>query len=98
MLFFFKQGIIEPESAFRLHLSIELLVMVMLGGQGTVLGPILGAGIYQRLRGILLTSPVFRDIQLAVAGAVLLVIILFIPAGIVGWLRARSGVLRRVLE
>ena len=36
-LFFFKQGVIEPGSAFRLHLSVELLVMVMLGGQGTCL-------------------------------------------------------------
>jgi branched-chain amino acid transport system permease protein len=97
-LFFFKQGIIEPGSAFRLHLSVELLVMVMLGGQGAVLGPILGAAAYQRLRGLLLTSPLFRDIQLAVAGVLLLLIILFIPSGAVGWLRARSAWLRRALE
>jgi branched-chain amino acid transport system permease protein len=97
-MFFFKQGIIEPASAFRLHLSIEMLVMVMLGGQGTVLGPILGGAVYQRLRGTLLTSALFKDIQLAVAGALLLVIILFIPLGVVGWLRSRSASLRRVLE
>ncbi len=97
-IFFFKQGIIEPAGAFRLHLSIELLVMVMLGGQGTVLGPMLGGAAYQRLRGTLLTTPFFKDIQLAVAGALLLVIILFIPTGAVGWLRSRSASLRRVLE
>lgn len=97
-LFFFKQGVIEPGSAFRLHLSVELLVMVMLGGQGTVLGPILGAGLYQGLRGALLTSPFFKNIQLAVAGVILLLIVLFIPAGAVGWLRSRIPALRRVLE
>lgn len=103
-LFFFKQGIIEPGSAFRLHMSIELLVMVMLGGSGTVLGPILGAGAYQFLRGTLLTSDLevlgmrIKDIQLAVAGLLLLLIVLFIPVGAVGWLRARSAVLRRILE
>ena len=43
VLFFFKNGNVEPHVAFPLHSSIELLVMVMLGGQGTVLGPILGA-------------------------------------------------------
>jgi len=98
VLFFFKNGVIEPESAFRLHLSIELLVMVMLGGQGTVLGPALGGAAYQILRRTLLTSPLFRDIQLVVAGVLLLLIVLFIPSGAVGWLRSRWAALRRVLE
>jgi branched-chain amino acid transport system permease protein len=97
VLFYFKNGNIEPVDAFRLHFSIELLVMVMLGGFGTVTGPIIGAAGYQRLRGILLTNPLFRDIQLAVAGVLLLVIILFIPAGLVGWLRNRFPILRKVL-
>lgn len=98
VLFFFKNGSIEPAPAFRLHFSIEMIVMVMLGGQGTVLGPILGAYGYQRLRGFLLTSPIFKDIQLAVAGALLLVIVLFVPAGVVGWLRNRFPVLRRAFQ
>jgi len=97
VLFFFKNGNVEPADAFRLHFSIETIVMVMLGGQGTVLGPILGAAGYQRLRGFLLTNPTFKDIQLTVAGLLLLLIILFIPAGVVGWLRNRSPILRRLL-
>ncbi|MCB9422544.1 MAG: branched-chain amino acid ABC transporter permease [Ardenticatenaceae bacterium] len=98
VLFFFKNGNIEPAPAFRLHLSIEMIVMVMLGGQGTVFGPILGGAGYQRLRGFLLTNSLFKDIQLAVAGLLLLIIVLFIPAGIVGWLRHRFPKLRRVLQ
>ncbi|MGD8807346.1 MAG: branched-chain amino acid ABC transporter permease, partial [Chloroflexota bacterium] len=35
VLVFFKNGNIEPPQAFRLHQSIELLVMVMLGGSGS---------------------------------------------------------------
>jgi branched-chain amino acid transport system permease protein len=97
VLFFFKNGNIEPGDAFVLHQSIETIVMVMLGGQGTVLGPLIGAGIYQRLRG-LLVSPLFKNIQLAVAGVLLLLIVLFVPAGLVGWLRRRLPRLRRVLE
>jgi branched-chain amino acid transport system permease protein len=97
VVFFFKNGNIEPPQAFRLHLSIEMLVMVMLGGYGTVLGPVLGATGYQRLRGLLLTSDLFKNIQLAVAGVLLLLIILFIPSGAVGWLRNRFPVLRRFL-
>ena len=96
-LFFFKNGNIEPHPAFPLHTSIELIVMVMLGGQGTVFGPILGAAGYQRIRGLLLTSPLFKNIQLAVAGVLLLAIVLFVPAGIVGWIRNRFPKTRRLL-
>lgn len=97
VLFFFKNGHVEPHVAFPLHSSIELLVMVMLGGQGTVLGPILGAFAYQGMRGFLVTSDFFKDIQLAVSGVLLLLIVLFIPAGAIGWLRQRVPPLRRVL-
>jgi branched-chain amino acid transport system permease protein len=97
VLFFFKNGNVEPHDAFPLHASIELLVMVMLGGQGTVLGPLLGAFAYQGMRGFLVTSPIFKDIQLSVSGALLLMIVLFIPAGAIGWLRHRVPTLRRVL-
>jgi branched-chain amino acid transport system permease protein len=98
VLFFFKNGNIEPPDAFNLHQSIETIVMVMLGGYGTVLGPLLGSALYQRLRGLVLVSPLFKNIQLAVAGILLLAIILFIPAGVVGWLRGHVPRLRRILE
>ena len=55
-LYFFKSGIIEPTSAFNLQTSIEAIVMVMLGGSGTILGPALGAFLYEELRGFLLTA------------------------------------------
>jgi len=102
VLFFFKNGNVEPGDAFRLGFSIESLVMIMLGGQGTVLGPVLGALGYQRLRGALLTSDLsigtlpLKDFQLVIAGLLMLLIILFIPAGLVGWLRKRFPPLRRL--
>jgi branched-chain amino acid transport system permease protein len=108
VLFFFKNGNVEPGDAFRLHMSIEMIVMVMLGGQGTVLGPVLGAASYQQLRTFLLTSDLqltlgrlslsVKELQLTFAGLSLLIIVLFIPAGVVGFLRARFPRLRRVLE
>lgn len=98
VLFFFKNGNVEPVPAFPLHLSIEMIVMVMLGGQGTVFGPILGAAGYIGLRGYLLTADLFKDIQLSVAGAFLLLIVLFIPAGVIGWVRHKFPGMRRVLQ
>jgi branched-chain amino acid transport system permease protein len=97
-LYFFKNGNVEPGDAFQLHMSIEMLVMVMLGGMGTVMGPLVGAVTYQGLRGYLLTSPIFKSLHLAVAGFILLMIILFVPTGAVGWVRSRFRGLRRVLQ
>jgi branched-chain amino acid transport system permease protein len=97
-LYFFKNGNLEPGDAFQLTMSIEMLVMVMLGGMGTILGPMLGAVGYQWLRGYLLTTPVFKDLHVAVAGAILLLIILFVPAGVIGWVRDHFRRLQRVLE
>ena len=79
-------------------MSIETMVMVMLGGQGTLMGPVAGAVAYERLRSYLITSPLFKNLHLAVAGLSLLLIVLFIPAGVLGWLRGRFPRLRRVLE
>lgn len=98
VLFFFKNGNIEPGDAFRLHMSIEVLVMIMLGGQGTILGPLLGAAVYERLRGYLLTNDLLKNLHLLFAGLVLLLIVLFMPSGLIGALRKRFPRLRKVLE
>ena len=97
-LYFFKNGNVEPDDAFRFQMSLEILVMVMLGGVGTVLGPVVGSFAYERLRGYLLTSFLFKNLHLALSGLVLLLIVLFVPGGVVGWLRGRFPRLRRVLE
>jgi branched-chain amino acid transport system permease protein len=96
--FFFKNGTILPEIAFELHRSIEALVMVMLGGYGTVTGPIVGAIVYERLRGLLITNPTLSQAHLVIAGILLLLIVLFMTAGVVGWLRNRFPKVRRYLE
>ncbi len=97
-LYFFKSGIIEPASAFNLERSIEAIVMVMLGGQGTVIGPALGAFLYEELRGALLTAEAFSHFQLVIAGVLLLLIVLFVPGGLMGFVHRRWPKSRRWLE
>ena len=97
-LYFFKSGIIEPTGAFDLTTSIEAIVMLMLGGAGTVTGPVIGAFLYEELRGFLLFSETFSHLQLVLAGALLLMIVLFVPGGLMGWLFARAPWLRKWLQ
>ena len=97
-LYFFKGAFIQPSDAFDLTLSTEAIVITMLGGQGTILGPALGAYFYEELRGWLLTSDTFSSFQLVTAGALLLVIVLFAPGGLMGFFYRRWPRLRQVLE
>jgi len=97
-LYFFKSAYIQPPDAFDLNLSLEAMAVMMLGGQGTVTGPILAGYFYEELRGWLLTSDTFSHFQLVVAGALLLVIVLFLPGGFMGWIHDRWPRLRKVLE
>ena len=60
-LYFFKSAFIQPSDAFDLSLSTEAIVIVMLGGRGTVTGAAIGAYLYEELRGWLLTSETFSQ-------------------------------------
>lgn len=98
VLFFFKNGVIQPDQAFDLTISIEAIVMLMLGGQGTVIGAAVGGFAYEQFRGYLLTSSTFSNFHLVIAGGLLLLIVLFAPGGLIGWLHERWAVTRKVLE
>jgi branched-chain amino acid transport system permease protein len=97
-LYFFKSAFIQPSDAFDLTLSTEAIVICMLGGQGTVTGVALGAFLYEELRGYLLTSPTFADFQLTIAGVLLLIIVLFFPSGLMGFIYSRFPRTQKVLE
>jgi branched-chain amino acid transport system permease protein len=97
-LYFVKSSFIQPSDAFDLTLSTEAIVIAMLGGQGTVTGVALGAYLYEALRGYLLTSETFSHFQLVVAGVLLLVIVLFFPGGLMGFIYRRFPRTQKVLE
>ena len=97
-LMFYKNGMIDPSIAFEYMLSIEGIVMLMLGGQGTVVGAALGAGLYERLRSYLLTSPKLSNFHLVIAGGLLLIVVLFASGGLIGWLYKFVPRSREVIE
>jgi branched-chain amino acid transport system permease protein len=74
-------------SNFTLMLSIELLVMVVVGGLGSVLGSVLGASLLVLLPHAMAD---LRDYQSIVVGAILIGVLLFEPMGLRGrWLRIK---------
>jgi len=97
-LMFYKNGMIDPSIAFEYMLSLEGIVMLMLGGQGAVMGAALGGALYEKLRSYLLTSPTLSNFHLVIAGGLLLLVVLFAPGGLIGWLYSVAPPARKVIE
>lgn len=76
-----KLGAIEPYGMFGLQWSIDVLTMVIIGGVGMRLGPLVGAVLVVALGEALADYP---EAHVAIAGAILIVLIRFAPHGIVG--------------
>ena len=71
---------IDPLSVFAAALNIEMIVMVLLGGRGTVWGPVLGAILIMSVRE--LTWAQFPGLHLALLGVLLIVVVLYVPDGL----------------
>jgi branched-chain amino acid transport system permease protein len=95
---FYKNGMIDPSIAFEFIASLEGIVMLMLGGKGTVVGAALGGGLYEKLRSYLLTSPRLSNFHLVIAGGLLLLVVLFAPGGLIGWVYRLVPRSRKVIE
>jgi branched-chain amino acid transport system permease protein len=83
---------IDPTITFGAAISIGGLLPAIVGGAGTVLGPVLGSFVLTPISEI--TRAVLRgragaDIMLY--GLVLILVISFLPQGLMGWLRARRA-------
>lgn len=88
-LFFINQGTIYPDSGFDISWTISAVFIVIIGGSGTVAGPIAGAVIYVLLHEYLANYPGWSNLIL---GVITIVMILFFPKGIVGTLQQKLGI------
>ncbi len=82
-----KMTYVFPEDVFDIIYTIEAIIIVLLGGAGTLLGPLLGGIIYASLKYWL--SVTFPGLQLLLLAPVILAIIVAFPEGIVGMVKKR---------
>jgi branched-chain amino acid transport system permease protein len=75
---------IAPGSVFDFQLSLSVVLMPIIGGVGTVVGPVLGALIVSTLQIKLLSMPALRDSFLFIYGGLLILVMLYEPNGLVG--------------
>ncbi len=79
-LFAFAKGSISPET-IHVGRSIDGLVMVLLGGIQTLTGPVVGATVYATLQDTVMRQ---TEYWRALLGAIILLLVLAFPSGIVG--------------
>ena len=73
---------IVPDQVLSLDISNEIAIVAMLGGAGTVVGPLVGALVLESASELF--KNFFKEAHLLIYGLLLVVVVLFLPEGIVG--------------
>jgi branched-chain amino acid transport system permease protein len=80
-------GFIDPAGVFGIDISIQIVLVCIVGGIGTVAGPALGAVLLVLLGEALRTR--LANAHVLVYGILLIVTVLFMPDGVLGFFRGR---------
>jgi branched-chain amino acid transport system permease protein len=73
---------IDPDGVFAFRNGVAILLMPIIGGVGTIWGPVIGAFVYGLIHEEVVAY--FPQAHLLIFGSLLILIILFEPAGVVG--------------
>lgn len=78
---------VNPGSAVSIVAVIEMILFSAVGGMGTLWGPVIGAGILKPIGEVLRASlpTQFAGLHRLMYGVIVIVIIYFLPHGILGW-------------
>jgi branched-chain amino acid transport system permease protein len=79
---------LEPHGLFDIPLSVRIALTAIIGGRGTVWGPLVGAVL------LTLSAEIFRNLfagaNLLIYGVLIIIVVLFVPRGLVGeWQRVQ---------
>lgn len=80
---------LEPVPIVDLHFSITAMIMVLVGGAGTVIGPLIGTIIINGLTEIVWNY--FLELHSALLGLLLVLAVLFMPKGLTNLWARRNG-------
>jgi branched-chain amino acid transport system permease protein len=80
----FQRGNAFPND-ISISTSVDALVMVLLGGIQTVIGPVVGAAAYHLLRTELVRN--FEDLWRLILGVVIVLLVVAFPNGIAGGIK-----------
>jgi ABC-type branched-subunit amino acid transport system ATPase component/ABC-type branched-subunit amino acid transport system permease subunit len=85
---------VDPLGMFNILLSVQILLSMLIGGRGTLFGPVLGAFIIEPLNEWANNSLGGGNSRLLVFGGLMALVVLFLPAGVIPALRERIAARR----
>ncbi len=71
---------VTPGDFFKIEYTLQMIIATIIGGTGTILGPVLGAGVYQLLSNYVWTR--FLELHPTVLGLIIILFIIFLPRGL----------------
>jgi branched-chain amino acid transport system permease protein len=86
MLFVVAEGSVFPDLLFW-TLSLEALIMCLLGGWRTFWGPVFGAAFIVFLRTF---AGIYTEYWTSILGGILIFVIVFMPEGLLGWFEKKK--------
>jgi branched-chain amino acid transport system permease protein len=85
---------IDPEGVFRVIVTIQMIIMAVFGGMGTVVGPLLGALVLASVSELLSTQLV--SLAELFNGLIVILVVLFMPKGLAEVIRKREFSLKKL--
>jgi len=78
---------IEPATVFDIMIAVKAFVMMMLGGAGTVLGPVLGAFLIELISETVWSK--FLTLHMMILGIIMVAVVILIPKGMLDMFRRK---------
>lgn len=78
---------VRPSVFFTIAIAAQMVLMAIIGGRGTVAGPVLGAVLLVGVNELSVARFGSSELNIVVTGVILVVVLIFFPLGIVGSLR-----------
>ena len=79
---------IEPPDVFDVLYSVKAIVMVLLGGAGTLFGPLIGAALFLSLEELVWRN--YISVHTGMLGLLIVLLVLFLPRGILAFRLGRA--------
>ena len=81
----------------NITLAATLVLMVILGGKGTIAGPVVGAVLLVGINEFFVAQFGATSLNIVATGGLMMLVLLFFPAGIIGTLLER-GLLPKIIN
>ncbi len=81
---------IDPDITFGTNVTIEMILRTMLGGVGTVFGPLIGSAVLESIAEVIRSFlGEYKGVSLMLYAAMLIFVMIFFPHGLMGLLKRR---------